>query len=201
MSPRGTGHRTAGVLLARRTLIRNFQIITTIYHVLCGFTWGFVCNLVFSIVFLYLYTNHNNTEKLLVKYLCVRNRAFPALPLPTAVTFTWTQGSSSALNDVYSNVSKIIQLIIVTSNLRHLESEILSMNFIILANEQQKLLTETLFLKLSCIMWLKRNSKKEKSFHPLIKAALLQHSLASLLVRFQKLYNYISESREAESRV
>lgn len=133
--------------------------------------------------------------------MCVRNRAFPAFPLSTVVTFTWTQGSSSALNDVYSNVSKIIQLIIVTSNLRHLEREILSMNFISLANEQQKLLTETLFLKLSCIMWLKWNSKKEKSFHPLIKAALLQHSLASLLVRFQKLYNYISESREAESRV
>lgn len=96
-------------------------------------------------------------------------------------------GSSSALNDVYSNRSKIIQLIIVTSNPRHLESEFLSLNFISMANEQQNLLTETLFLKLSCTMWLKRNSKKEKSFHPLIKAALLRHSLASLLVRFQKL--------------
>lgn len=110
-------------------------------------------------------------------------------------------GSSSALHDVYSNRSKIIQLIIVTSNLRHLESEFLSLNFISMANEQQNLLTETLFFKLSCTMWLKRNSKKEKSFHLLIKAALLRHSLASLLVRFQKLYNYIFESREAESRV
>lgn len=159
---------------------------------LCGLTWEFVCHIVFSIVFLHLYSNHNNNEKPLVKYLCVRNRAFPTLPLPTVGTLTWTQGSLSALNDVYSYVSKIIQLIIVASNLRHLESEILSLNFISMANEQQKLLTETLFLKLSCTMWLKRNSKKENFFHPLIKAALLRHSLASLLVRFQKLYNYIS---------
>lgn len=148
----------------------------------------------------YLYSNHNNNGKLLVKYVC-QEQGIPHTPTVYCRHNHVDPGSSSALNDVYSNRSKIIQLIIVTSNPRHLESEFLSLNFISMANEQQNLLTETLFLKLSCTMWLKRNSKKEKSFHPLIKAALLQHSLASLLVRFQKLYNYIFESRGAESRV